>query len=156
VIRRALDARDRAAPRLRALLRRASRAGRGATRLTGRGGVLAVFGACFAGLLISNWLDWGELANAVFFMASSLTAYYVRPGSLLPVVVSPPLLFLAAGVAMSAITSPGLLAGLEGLVVTLAGAAWWMLGGMVATVAIAAFRGLHTEVRALWTELRRS
>jgi hypothetical protein len=128
----------------------------GATQLTGRGGVLTVFGACFTGLLISDWLGWGELADAVFFMASSLTAYYVRPGSLLPVVVSPPLLFLAADVAMSAITASGMLAGLEGLVVTLAGAAWWMLAGMVLTVAIAALRGLHSEVRVLWTELRRS
>jgi hypothetical protein len=154
MIRRALDALDRPAPRLRTPLLRASRAGRGATQLTGRGGVLAVFGACFTGLLISDWLDWGEFANAVFFMASSLTAYYVRPGSLLPVVVSPPLLFLAAGIAMSAITSSGMLAGLEGLIVTLAGAAWWMLGGMVATVGIAAFRGLHTEVAALLADLR--
>jgi len=118
--------------------------------------VVVVFATCFLGLLIADWANWPELADAVFFMASSLTVYYVRPGSLLPVVVSPPLLFLAAGVVMSAITSSGMLAGLEGLVVTLAGAAWWMLAGMAATVAIGAFRGLHTEVRALWTELRRT
>lgn len=130
--------------------------GHGARQLTGRGGVLAVFGACFTGLLISDWLDWGELADAVFFMASSLTAYYVRPGSLLPVVVSPPLLFLAASLASSAITASGMLAGLEGLLVTLAGAAWWMLAGMTLTVAIALVRGLRTEVRALVAELRGS
>jgi hypothetical protein len=128
--------------------------GRGATQLTGRAGVLAVFGACFTGLLFSNWLNWGELADAVFFMASSLTAYYVRPGSLLPVVVSPPLLFLAASLASSAITASGVLAGLEGLLVTLAGVAWWMLAGMALTVLIALVRGLRTEVRALWAQLR--
>src|SRR5215472_7552462 len=133
---------------------RARATGHGATQLTGRVGVLAVFGACFTGLLISDWLDWGELADAIFFMASSLTAYYVRPGSLLPVVVSPPLLFLTASLASSAVTASGMLAGLEGLLVTLAGAAWWMLAGMTLTVAIALVRGLRTEVRALWTELR--
>lgn len=128
--------------------------GHGATQLTGRGGVLAVFGACFTGLLFADWLDWGELADAVFFMASSLTAYYVRPGSLLPVVVSPPLLFLSASLASSAVTAPGMLAGLESLLVTLAGAAWWMLAGMTLTVAIALVRGLPTEVRAWVAELR--
>jgi len=133
---------------------RARATGHGSTQLTGRGGVLAVFGACFTGLLISDWLGWRELADAVFFMASSLTAYYVRPGSLLPVVVSPPLLFLTASLASSVVTASGMLAGLEGLLVTLAGAAWWMLAGMTLTVAIALVRGLRTEVRALWTELR--
>jgi hypothetical protein len=116
--------------------------------------VLAVFSACFTGLLISNWLNWGELADAVFFMASSLTAYYVRPGSLLPVVVSPPLLFLAASLASSAVTASGMLSGVEGLLVTLAGAAWWMLAGMMLTVAIALVRGLRTEIRTLLAELR--
>src|SRR4029077_8010484 len=65
-------------------------------RLTGRGGVLVVFAGCFLGLLVADWANWGELADAVFFMASSLTAYYVRPSGLLPVVVSPPLMFFAA------------------------------------------------------------
>ena len=128
--------------------------GHGARQLTGRGGVLAVFGACLTGLLASDWLNWGELADAVFFMASSLTAYYVRQGSLLPVVVSPPLLFLTASLASSAVTASGMLAGLEGLLVTLAGAAWWMLAGMTLTVAIALVRGLRTEVRALVADLR--
>lgn len=125
-------------------------------RLTGRGGVAIVFGTCFLGLLVAGWASWAELAGAVFFMASSLTAYYVRPGSLLPVVVSPPLLFLAASLASSAITASGMLAGLEGLLVTLAGAAWWMLAGMTLTVVIALVRGLRTEVRALLAELRGS
>jgi hypothetical protein len=47
-----------------------------------------------------------------------------------------------------------MLAGLEGLLVTLAGAAWWMLAGMTLTVAIALVRGLRTEVRALLADWR--
>jgi hypothetical protein len=124
--------------------------------MTGRSGMFAVFGACFVGLLVANWARWGELGDATFFLASSLTAYYVRPGSLLPVVASPPLLFLAACVVASALTSSGPLAGLKGTLVAMAGAAWWLLAGMVLTVAIAWLRGLPTEVRALLRGLRSS
>lgn len=128
--------------------------GRRPSQLTGRGAVLAVFGACFIGLLIADWANWQELADAVFFLASSLTAYYVRPGSLLPVVASPPLLFLAACLVVSALTAPGLPATAERIAVTLGGAAWWMVVGMALSVAIALLRGLRAEIRALWSDLR--
>ena len=128
--------------------------GRRRSQLTGRGAVLVVFGACFTGLLIADWANWQELADAVFFLASSLTAYYVRPGSLLPVVASPPLLFLAACLAVSALTAPGLPATAERIAVTLGGAAWWMVVGMALSVAIALLRGLRAEIRALWSDLR--
>lgn len=118
--------------------------------MTGRGGVLVVFAACLAGLLIAHWANWGELADAVFFMASSLTAYYVRPRGLLPVVASAPLLFLMACAITSAVTSSGV----DGTLTMLAGAAWWMIAGMVLTVAVALLRGLRGEVYALWAELR--
>jgi hypothetical protein len=125
-----------------------------ARRLTGRGGLVTVFGACFLGLLIADWANWAELASAVFFMAASLTAYYVRPASLLPVVVSPPLLFLAACALEKLITAPGTLAALEGTAVTLADAAWWMLAGMALTVTIALLRGLGSQLSALRSEFR--
>jgi hypothetical protein len=121
----------------------------GPTQLTGPGGVAAVFGACLAGLLMADLTHWDELADAVFFQASTLTAYHVRPGSLLPVVVSPPLLFLVACAAASAVMSPGVAGtSLDG---TLARAAWWMLAGMALTVSIGLLRGLRAEVLALWS-----
>jgi hypothetical protein len=123
-----------------------SRPRRVKTYLTGRGGVLAMFAACFAGLLVADATRWEEIADATFFLASSLTAYHVRPGSLLPVVASPPLLFLMACIVVSALTSSGPLATLEGVVVALADAAWWMLAGMALTMTIALLRGLRTEV----------
>lgn len=116
--------------------------------MSGLTGMVAVFGACFTGLVAASWADWGELGYAVFFMASSLTAYYVRPGHLLPVVVSAPLLFLLACLTASVVT-PSL-----ALLSTLAGVAWWMLAGMALTVLIALLRGLRAEVRELWVELR--
>lgn len=116
--------------------------------------MLLVFGTCFAGLLVADWAHWEELADAVFFMASSLTAYYVRPGSLLPVAVSPPLLFFAAVAIEKIITASGMLTALEGTVVALADAAPWLFAGTALTVVIALLRGLRTEVRALVMELR--
>jgi len=123
-------------------------------RLTGRGGVLVVFVACFFGLLVADWAHWSELAGAVFFMASSLTAYYVRPSGLLPVVVSPPLLFFVACAAEKMLTSSGPSAAFEATVAALAGVAGWLLAGTGLSVVIALLRGLPSQVRALILSLR--
>ncbi|HEX6527184.1 MAG TPA: DUF6542 domain-containing protein, partial [Streptosporangiaceae bacterium] len=106
------------------------RAGQGpGLRLTGRGGVVVVFGTCFAGLLIADLAHWAELADAVFFMASSLTAYYVRRGSLLPIAVSPPLLFFVAMALEKLAIASGMHAAVEGTLVMLADAAPWLFAG---------------------------
>lgn len=123
--------------------------GRPPFRLTGRGGVLAVFGACFAGLLIADVADWQDLGGAVFFTAATLTAYYARRGSLLPVVVSPPLLFFLACLAASVVVA-GVPGAWPKAAATLAGLAWWLLAGTAITAAIAVLRGLRAEIRALW------
>jgi hypothetical protein len=123
-------------------------------RLTGRGGVVAVFAACFLGMLVADWANWGELADAVFFMASSLTAYYVRQNGLLPVVVSPPLLFFSACVLEKVLTSSGLLTAFSGTVVALANSAGWLFAGTALTIVIALLRGLRSEVRVLVLALR--
>jgi hypothetical protein len=112
-------------------------------------GMAAVFGVCLAGLMVAAWAGWEELGYAVFFMASSLTAYFVRQGSLLPVVVSAPLLFLLACLTASVLT-PSL-----ALLSTLADGAWWLLAGMALTVVIGLRRGLAAEVREIWGDLRR-
>ncbi len=117
--------------------------------MSGLTGMVAVFGACSTGLLVASWADWEELGYAVFFVASTLTAYYVRPGHLLPVVVSAPLLFLLACLTAS-VVMPSL-----ALLSTLAGVAWWMLAGMSLTVGIALRRGLRAEVQELLWDLRR-
>lgn len=128
----------------------------GAGRLSGRGGVLVVFVACFSGLLVADWANWAELAGAVFFMAGSLTAYYVRRSGLLPMVVSPPLLFSAACVIEKLLTSAEPLAALSGTVAALANSAGWLLAGTGLTTVIAVLRGLRSEVRVLVLALRSS
>jgi hypothetical protein len=128
--------------------------GKPGVRLTGRGGLLMVFAACFLGLVAADWASWEELADAVFFMASSLAAYYVRRGGLLPVVVSTPLLFFLACLLEKVLTSRGLLPALSETRNVLAGAAVWLLAGTGLTLAIALLRGLRREVRALVLALR--
>jgi hypothetical protein len=123
-------------------------------RLTGRGGVVVVFGTCFLGLLMAGWANWAELAGAVFFMASTLTAYYVRRSGLLPVVVSPPLLFFTACVLAKTVASGGPFSAFGGTMATLAGSAGWLFAGTGLTIVIAMLRGLPSEVRALVIALR--
>lgn len=135
---------------------RPARRSRPPVRLTARGGLLIMFGACFTGLLLADWTNWAELADAVFFMASSLTAYYTRPGSLLPVAVSPPLLFFVAMTAEKFVVAPGTLAAFEGTLVMLASATTWLFTGTALTLAIALLRGLSREIRSLVLELRSS
>ena len=113
-----------------------------------------MFVACFLGLMVADWAHWSELADAVFFMASTLTAYYVRPSGLLPVVVSPPLLFFVACAVEKTLTSSGPAAAFEATVTALAGSAGWLLAGTGVTVVIALLRGLPSEVRALILSLR--
>lgn len=107
----------------------------------------AVFGASVLGCLIASWAHWDAFAGWVFFMASGLAAYYVRPGMVLPVIVSPPVIFGVAIILAKAVTAPGLLTALSATVVTLAGVAGWMFTGMALTIAIGLVRGLTGEVR---------
>jgi hypothetical protein len=69
---------------------------------------------------------------------------------LLPVVVSPPLLFFFALVLEKVLVSGGLLAAFSGMLIALAGSAWWLFAGTGLTIAIALMRGLRSEIRALF------
>ena len=117
--------------------------------LSARGAVAAVFAACLFGCFIATWARWDAFAGWVFFMASGLAVYYARPGTLLPVVVSPPVLFLVACVCAKLATTSGLMSALSAAVVTLAGAAGWMITGMGLTLLIALGRGVGREIRDL-------
>lgn len=133
-----------------------ARSGNGAAppQLTGRGAVLGMFAACFLGLLMADWLDWRALAGAVFFTCSGLAAFYVRPGSLLPVAVSPPCAFFLACACEKAITGTGAASALDGTVTALADSASWLFAGTALTLAIAIGRGLVPQIRRLVTHLR--
>lgn len=140
--------------------RRALRTGRGfrgpgtAVRLTGRGAVLSLFGLSFLGLIMSDWLSWGILADGTFIAACIAIACYAKPSDLLTVAVSPPLAFFAACVCAKAATSAGVTSAAEGMLVELANSAPWLFTGTALTVGIALYRGLPGNMRELRQDLQ--
>ena len=134
----------------------AERATGPAARLTGRGAVLAMAGIYLVGLLLAAWLGWAVLAGLAFVAGCVLAARYAATAALLTVVVSPPLLFLAAVILVSAVTGPGglFMSVIVGSVVTLASVAPWLAVGIILTVIITWIRGLPGCIRELHRELR--
>jgi len=127
-----------------------------AARLTERGAVFTMAGCFLIGLLAAAWLGWAVLAGLAFVAGCVLAARYAATAALLTVVVSPPLLFLATVILVSAMMGPGglFMSVVVGSVVTLASVAPWLAVGMVLTVIIAWIRGLPRCIRDLSRELR--
>ncbi len=124
-------------------------------RLTGRGGVLAVFAISFAGALAASASHLGVLAGLSYVAGCVFAAWAVRPSQLLPVVATPPMLLGAAVVCVQAITaSAGVLSVAEGTLVTLGNVAPWLFAGTAAGLVIALARGMAGNVRALRESLR--
>jgi len=113
----------------------------GSITLTGRGAAVALFAACFLGLLIAAWTGWDLLADAIFVMACGLVACYTRVSGLRGVVVCPPLAFLAGSVLAQLITAADAFAAATGILVTLGTSAPWLFTGTGLTMAIALGRG---------------
>jgi hypothetical protein len=118
-------------------------------RLTGRGAILGLFAVTFLGLLFAGWVNWGALADVFFVAGCGVAAWYTRPGGLLPLVTSPPLVFFGACVLVKLLSSGGGMSAAEGVLVTLANSAPWLFAGTALTVAIALPRGLLRDCRAL-------
>jgi hypothetical protein len=136
------------------------RAGRSATALTGRGGVVIIFALGLLGALMSRWLETGLLAGLGFVAGCVLAALATRPADLLSLSVCPPLVFLALTLVAEVLTTLGqdsLLRGvLVGMVTSLAAAAPWLFLGTALVVAIAIPRGLPAAVRELRARLASS
>jgi hypothetical protein len=113
----------------------------GPVRLTGRGGVVALFATCFAGLLLATATGWAVLADVVFIMTCGLVACYTRPGGLRSVVVCPPLAFCAGSILAQLIVAADTFSALTGILVTLGSSALWLFTGTGLTMAIALGRG---------------
>jgi hypothetical protein len=126
------------------------------TPLTARSAVAAVFAVCVAGCFVASWTRWDALAGWAFFMAAGLAAYYARPGALLPVVVSPPVLFLVACLCAKLATASGVITAMSAAVVTLAGVAGWMITGTGLALVIALGRGVAGEIGDLLVSFRQA
>ena len=122
------------------------RARSGSITLTGRGAAVALFAACFLGLLIAAWTGWDLLADVMFVMTCGLVACYTRVSGLRGLVVCPPLAFLAGSVLAQLITAADAFAAATGILVTLGTSAPWLFTGTGLTMAIALGRGWRPEL----------
>src|ERR1700751_5782718 len=118
----------------------------GSITLTGRGAAVALFAACFLGLLIAAWTGWDLLADAVFVMRCGLVPCYPRASGLRGLVVCPPLAFLAGSVLAQLLTAADAFAAATGILITLGTSAPWLFTGTGLTMAIALGRGWRPEL----------
>jgi hypothetical protein len=131
-----------------------------ATLLTARGAAVAMFWLFFVGTLAAGWLHLGVLTGLSFVAGCSLAARYTRRDGLLTVVATPAPIFLITLVITEALTTHAatprrtLESVAEGTVLTLAGVAPWLFGGVALGLVIAMTRGLRQCLRDLAAELR--
>lgn len=125
----------------------------GPVTLTGRGGIVVMFGTGLVCALLSRWLGVPLLAGGGFAIGCVLAAFATRPGDLLTLVVSPPLVFFTATLIAVLVTAAGdgsLLRGVTvGLLTALASTAPWLFFGTLLVLVISLFRGLPASVREL-------
>ncbi|WP_433333843.1 DUF6542 domain-containing protein [Spirillospora sp. CA-294931] len=134
-----------------------TRANAAPVTLTGRGGVVVVFGAALLGSLLSRWVDMPILAGGLFTAGCVIAALTTRPADLLTLAVSPPAVFFAATFVAVVVTTIGegsLLRGVAvSMVTALAATAPWVFLGTVLTLLISGPRGLVTAFRDLRSRL---
>ncbi|MFV2175967.1 DUF6542 domain-containing protein [Actinomadura sp. LOL_016] len=125
--------------------------------LTGRGGIVVVFGTAVLCGLLSHWLDMPLLAGGGFTVGCVLAALATRPADLLALAVSPPLVFFLATLVAVVVTTIGqgsLLRGVTvGVLTALAGTAPWLYLGTLLVLLITLPRGLPANVRELRDKL---
>jgi hypothetical protein len=110
--------------------------------------MLAIF---TLGLLGASGLGWPVLAGGSFVTGSVAAAWYAAPAALLVAAVSPPMLFGIAVVAVTAATTGGsrILPIVTQTVLTLSGAAPWLVAGILLNLLITWRRGLRQCLAAL-------
>ncbi|MBO3750801.1 hypothetical protein J5X84_32395 [Streptosporangiaceae bacterium NEAU-GS5] len=124
--------------------------GRFGLRLTARGAVTLLLVICLLGQVLAP--------GPVFVAGCLIAVLLVQPRDLLPLVVTPPLVFFCATLfvefvralkAGSFVSSLGL-----GLFTEMSAAAPWLFGGTALVLAVAWARGLPDNVRELREDLR--
>jgi hypothetical protein len=110
--------------------------------------------------LIAGALHVTSLTGFAFAAGAAAAALFTRSRQLLPVVTTPPLIFLVAVTCAELISmhmnhvapSPGLLA--ASVYLTLAVSAAWLFGGVAAALVIACIRGLPQCIRDIRRQIR--
>jgi hypothetical protein len=128
-------------------------------RMASAGTLVGLLATFLVSCLLAAWLHRNVVGGLGFCAGTCAAARYARREVLLTVVVSVPVVFLAAEVMAQLATLPaGAHRGtpqvvLAGTLLTLAGVAPWLFAGTIAGVAIAMFRGLPRSVRDLREDL---
>ncbi|MCT9932672.1 hypothetical protein N5079_20940 [Planotetraspora sp. A-T 1434] len=119
-------------------------------RLTARGAIAVLFVITLLGQVF--------LPGPAFVAGCVAAALLVQPRDLLPLVVTPPLVFFAATAFVELVRSMGSGSMLQtlglGLLTALSAGAPWLFGGSALMLAIAWPRGLPANVRELRQDLR--
>jgi hypothetical protein len=119
-----------------------------------------MFALFFLGALLAAWLHAGLLTGLSFCLGAILAVRLVRRELLHFVVAMPPAIFLLAAGLVQICTAAGktlhamVLSVFVGTLVTLAGSAIWLFGGMAACVALALSRGMLQSLADLRAALR--
>lgn len=129
------------------------------SHVTTRGALLGMFALCLVGCLLAAWLHRDVIAGVSFVATGILAPIYARRQALLYIVISAPVIFLLAEIAAQLITAQGgghgsALSVVEGILLTLAGVAPWLLSGTVICVGVAISQGLPECIREFRAGLR--
>jgi hypothetical protein len=124
-----------------------------AVTLTGRGGLVVVFASTLLGSAAGAVLDLREAQGVLFVAGCLLAVLATRRTDLLPLVVSPPLVFLLVSLLAAALASFGERSFLVSVALTVMTALTanvpWLFLGTVGVVVIAVPRGLPACLREL-------
>ncbi|MCW2878569.1 MAG: hypothetical protein JWQ95_2669 [Sphaerisporangium sp.] len=125
-------------------------------RLTARGAIALIFVITLASEPTGSTL----IVGLVFCLACVAGVLLVQPRDLLPLVVTPPLIFFAASLISAVVGTfgaPSMVQALGlGLFTSLSAAAPWLFGGSALVLGAAWWRGLPAAVSELRAELRAS
>lgn len=131
---------------------RRARAGSTVT-LTGRGGVVVVFGITLLGAFAGSLVGWQSAQGFFFVLGCLLAASMTRRTDLLTLVVSPPLIFFLVSLLSAVAGSLGeksfLVSVLLTVITTLTSSMPWLFVGAVLVVVITVPRGLPANLREL-------
>jgi hypothetical protein len=116
--------------------------------------VLGLFAVCFLTLLFASATGWTAIPAMAFVGGCGAGAWYTKRGALLPLAVSPPLIYFLACLLAQWLTASGNIALLTGIFVTLGTSAPWLFLGTALAVGIGLYRGLGGEIADLFIDLR--
>jgi hypothetical protein len=128
-------------------------AARPAVTLTGRGGVVVVFGSTLLGAILGSLVGLHAAQGFLFVLGCLLAVLATRRTDLLTLVVSPPLIFFLVSLLSAVAGSLGersfLVSVLLSLVTTLTSNMPWLFVGALSVVLVAVPRGLPANLREL-------